>query len=136
MQHFAHLLELEYLIFVSNSSCVHVFLILPINIVAFSLLFVTFICRLFNEVESNFKACVDKGELMTKDNLKFAFRFLDHDNTKTLNVKNILHAFVTKPNKEIETIFMITLKEVDKDGDGIIKFGEFCEYRVGSSPCL
>ncbi len=79
------------------------------------------------EYEEFLRACVDKGELMTKDNLKFAFRFLDHDNTKTLNVKNILHAFVTKPNKEIETIFMITLKEVDKDGDGIIKFGEFCE---------
>ena len=45
---------------------------------------------------------------MTKENLKFAFRFLDHDNTKTINVKNILHAFITKPNKEIETIFLIT----------------------------
>jgi calcium-dependent protein kinase len=79
------------------------------------------------EYEEFLRACVDKTKLMTKENLKFAFRFLDHDNTKTINVKNILHAFITKPNKEIETIFLITLKEVDKDGDGIIKFNEFCE---------
>ena len=42
-------------------------------------------------------------------------------------MKNIIDAFITKPNKEIETIFMITLKEVDKEGKGIIKFNEFCE---------
>ena len=79
------------------------------------------------EYEEFLRACVDKTKLMTKDNLKYAFKFLDHDNTKTLNVKNIIDAFITKPNKEIETIFMITLKEVDKEGKGIIKFNEFCE---------
>ena len=79
------------------------------------------------EYEEFLRACVDKSKLMTRENLKYAFKFLDNDNTKTINVKNILHAFVTKPNKEIETIFMITLKEVDKDGDGIIRFGEFYE---------
>ena len=79
------------------------------------------------EYEEFLRACVDKTKLMTKENLKYAFKFLDHDNTKTLNVKNIIDAFITKPNKEIETIFMITLKEVDKDGKGIIKFNEFCE---------
>jgi len=79
------------------------------------------------EYEEFLRACVDKTKLMTKENLKFAFKFLDHDNTKTLNVNNILKAFVTKPNKEIETVFLMTLEEVDKDGDGIIKFNEFCE---------
>ena len=79
------------------------------------------------EYEEFLRACVDKTKLMTKENLKYAFKFLDHDNTKTLNVKNIIDAFITKPNKEIETIFMITLKEVDKEGKGIIKFNEFCE---------
>jgi calcium-dependent protein kinase len=74
------------------------------------------------EYEEFLRACVDKTKLMTKENLKYAFKFLDHDNTKTLNVKNIIDAFITKPNKEIETIFMITLKEVDKEGKGIIKF--------------
>ena len=79
------------------------------------------------EYEEFLRACVDKTKLMTRENLKFAFRFLDNDNTKTLGVKNILRAFVTKPNKEIEEIFLMTLKEVDKDGDGFIKFNEFCE---------
>ena len=79
------------------------------------------------EYEEFLRACVDKTKLMTKENLKYAFKFLDHDNTKTLNVKNIIDAFITKPNREIETIFMITLKEVDKEGKGIIKFNEFCE---------
>ena len=79
------------------------------------------------EYEEFLRACIDKTKLMTRENLKFAFRFLDNDNTKTLGVKNILRAFVTKPNKEIEEIFLMTLKEVDKDGDGFIKFNEFCE---------
>ena len=79
------------------------------------------------EYEEFLRACLDKTKLMTRENLKFAFKFLDTDNSKTLNVKKIINAFLTKPNKEIETIFMITLKEVDKDGDGIIKFNEFCE---------
>ena len=79
------------------------------------------------EYEEFLRACVDKTKLMTRDNLKFAFKFLDKDNTKTLNVNKILTAFVTKPNKEIEAIFMMTLNEVDKDGDGIIRFNEFCE---------
>ena len=79
------------------------------------------------EYEEFLRACVDKTKLMTKENLKYAFKFLDHDNTKTLNVKNIIDAFITKPNKEIEAIFMITLKEVDKEGKGIIRFNEFCE---------
>ena len=79
------------------------------------------------EYEEFLRACVDKTKLMTRDNLKFAFKFLDKDNTKTLNVNKILRTFVTKPNKEIEAIFMMTLNEVDKDGDGIIRFNEFCE---------
>ena len=79
------------------------------------------------EYEEFLRACVDKTKLMTKENLKYAFKFLDHDNTKTLNVKNIIDAFITKPNKEIEAIFMITLREVDKEGKGIIRFNEFCE---------
>ena len=79
------------------------------------------------EYEEFLRACVDKTKLMTRDNLKFAFKFLDKDNTKTLNVNKILRAFVTKPNREIEAIFMMTLNEVDKDGDGIIRFNEFCE---------
>ena len=81
----------------------------------------------FIEYEEFLRACIDKKSLMTKENLKYAFKFLDKDNTKTLNANKILKAFLTKPNKEFEAIFNITLKEVDKDSDGIINFEEFLE---------
>ena len=81
----------------------------------------------FIEYEEFLRACIDKKSLMTKENLKYAFRFLDKDNSKTLNANKILKAFLTKPNKEFEAVFNITLKEVDKDSDGIINFEEFFE---------
>ena len=58
---------------------------------------------------------------------QFLISFQSNNNTKTLNVNKILRAFVTKPNKEIEAIFMMTLNEVDKDGDGTINYQEFEE---------
>ena len=67
---------------------------------------------------------------MTKEKLKYAFKFLDKNNTKTLNAQKILQAFLTKPNKELEAVFNITLKEVDKDSDGIINFSEFVELML------
>ena len=76
------------------------------------------------------RACIDKKSLMTKENLKYAFRFLDKDNSKTLNANKILKAFLTKPNKEFEAVFNVTLKEVDKDSDGIINFEEFLELML------
>ena len=79
------------------------------------------------EYEEFIRACIDKKTLMTKEKLKFAFRFLDKDNTKTLNAQKILKSFLAEPNKELEAVFNITLKEVDKDSDGIINFNEFVE---------
>ena len=67
---------------------------------------------------------------MTKEKLKYAFRFLDKDNSKTLNAQKILKSFLTKPNKELEAVFNITLKQVDKDSDGIINFNEFLELML------
>ena len=81
----------------------------------------------FIEYEEFLRACIDKKNLMTREKLKYAFRFLDKDNSKTLNAQKILLAFLTKPNKELEAVFNITLNEVDKDSDGIIDFNEFVE---------
>jgi calcium-dependent protein kinase len=78
------------------------------------------------EYEEFLRACIDKKHLMTRENLKYAFKFLDKDNSKTLNAQKIINAFLTKSNKEFEAIFNIYLKEVDKDGDGIIDFNQFC----------
>ena len=82
------------------------------------------------EYEEFLRVCIDKTHLMTKENLRYAFKFLDKDNTKTLNAQKILKAFLTKPNKEFEAVFNITLKLVDKDSDGIIDFSEFCELMM------
>ena len=82
------------------------------------------------EYEEFLRACIDKKSLMTKEKLKYAFRFLDKDNSKTLNAQKILKSFLTKPNKELEAVFNITLKQVDKDSDGIINFNEFLELML------
>ena len=82
------------------------------------------------EYEEFLRACIDKKTLMTKENLKYAFKFLDKDNSKTLDAQKILKAFLTKPNKEFEAVFNITLKEVDQDSDGIIDFNEFSELML------
>ena len=82
------------------------------------------------EYEEFLRACIDKKSLMTKEKLRYAFRFLDKDNSKTLNAQKILKSFLTKPNKELEAVFNITLKEVDKDSDGIINFDEFLELML------
>ena len=82
------------------------------------------------EYEEFLRACIDKKNLMTKENLKYAFKFLDKDNSRTLNAKKIIKTFLTKPNKEFEAIFNITLNEVDKDSDGIINFNEFMELML------
>ena len=82
------------------------------------------------EYEEFLRACVDKKTLMTRKKLKYAFKFLDKNNTNTLNAQKILEAFLTKANKEFEAIFNITLKEVDRDNDGIINFNEFVELML------
>ena len=79
------------------------------------------------EYEEFLRVCIDKKSLMTKEKLKYAFKFLDKDNSKTLNAQKIIEALLTEPNEELETIFNNTLKEVDKDNDGIINFTEFVE---------
>ena len=79
------------------------------------------------EFEEFLRACIDKKTLMTKKKLKYAFKFLDKNNTNTLNAQKIIDAFLAKSSKEFEAIFNITIKEVDKDNDGIINFNEFVE---------
>ena len=78
------------------------------------------------EYEEFLRACIDKKHLMTRENLKYAFKFIDKDNSRTLNAQKIISAFLAKSNKEFEAIFNIYLNEVDKDGDGIIDFNQFC----------
>ena len=79
----------------------------------------------FIEFEEFLRACIDKKEVLTEDNMKFAFKFLDRDNTGTLSAPEIMQAFLTKPNPIVERAFHETLVEVDDDGDGIIGYDRF-----------
>ena len=82
------------------------------------------------EYEEFLRACLDKKSLMTRENLKYAFKFLDTDHSKTLNAQKIIKVFLKIPNQELEAVFNIVLNEVDKDSDGIINFDEFMELML------
>ena len=77
------------------------------------------------EYEEFMRACIDKKEVLTEDNMKFAFKFLDNTNSGTLSAPKIMAAFLTKPNPVVEAAFHETLVEVDDDGDGIIGYDRF-----------
>ena len=76
---------------------------------------------------------MDKKQILTDNNLHYAFNFLDKDKTKTLSVNKIMNAFVTKGNKTLEEIFKNTIKEVDRNNDGEINFEEFKELMLNVS---
>ena len=82
------------------------------------------------EYEEFLRACIKKKQILTSTYLKYAFKFIDKERTGTLDVKKIINAFVTTPNKLIEAVFNNTLNNVDKDGDGIIDFEEFQELML------
>ena len=85
------------------------------------------------EYEEFLRACMDKKQILTDNNLHYAFNFLDKDKTKTLSVNKIMNAFVTKGNKTLEEIFKNTIKEVDRNNDGEINFEEFKELMLNVS---
>ena len=79
----------------------------------------------FIEYEEFLRACVDKKEILTESNLKYAFKFLDHNNSGKLNVDKIAFAFMNQENKMFEIAISKDISDVDGDGDGQITFNEF-----------
>ena len=82
------------------------------------------------EYEEFMRACIDKKEVLTRENLRYAFKFIDDKNTNSLDVQKVIKAFVPKPNKILEAVINNTLKTVDYDSDGIINFKEFEELML------
>ena len=70
-------------------------------------------------------ASVDKRKLFTKENLKYAFQFIDKEKSNGINGKKIINAFNANTNKVLEALFNNLIIKVDEDGDGIINFNEF-----------
>ncbi len=81
----------------------------------------------FIEYEEFLRACVDKKEILTENNLKYAFKFLDQNGSGKLNAQKILYAFMSKEkmDKKFEIAIENEVNEVDGDGDGEINFDEF-----------
>jgi calcium-dependent protein kinase len=77
------------------------------------------------EYEAFLSACIDKIKLFTKENLKYAFQFIDQEKSNGIDGKKIIKAFNAKMNKVLEAVFNNLIIKVDEDGDGIINFNEF-----------
>ena len=80
------------------------------------------------EFEEFLRACVDKKEILNENNLKYAFKFLDHNGSGKLNSQKILYAFMNdeyNKDKKFEIAIEKDISEVDGDGDGEINFDEF-----------
>ena len=79
------------------------------------------------EFEEFLRACVDKKHILTKENIWYAFKFLDNKNENAIDVETLMKAFDAKPNKMLEAVFNKTLNNGDKDHNGKITFDEFEE---------
>ena len=80
------------------------------------------------EYEEFLRACVDKKEIFSENNLKCAFKFLDQNGSGKLNSQKILFALTNKEynsDKKYEIAIEKDINDVDEDGDGEINFDEF-----------
>ena len=80
------------------------------------------------EYEEFLRACVDKKEIFSENNLKCAFKFLDQNGSGKLNSQKILFALTNKEyniEKKFEIAIEKDINDVDGDGDGEINFEEF-----------
>ena len=81
--------------------------------------------------EEFYRACVYKKELLTKENIWYAFKFLDEKNTNTIELRTLMKAFDAEPNKMLEAVFNKTLNKEDNN-TGIMTFQEFEEMMLNS----
>ena len=79
------------------------------------------------EFEEFLRACIDKNKILTKENLWYAFKFLDKKNKNSIDAQTLMRAFDAKPNKMLEAVFNKTLNDGDLDNNREISFEEFEE---------
>ena len=77
------------------------------------------------EYEEFLTATINRSKLFTKENLKYAFQFIDKEKSNGIDGKKIIIAFNCHENKVLEAVFNNLIIKVDEDGDGIINFNEF-----------
>jgi calcium-dependent protein kinase len=81
------------------------------------------------EFEEFYRACVNKKEMLTKENIWYAFKFLDEKNTNTIELRTLMKAFDAEPNKMLEAVFNKTLNKEDNN-TGIMTYKEFEEMML------
>ena len=81
--------------------------------------------------EEFYRACLNKKELLTKENIWYAFKFLDENNTNTIELRTLMKAFDAEPNKMLEAVFNKTLNKEDNN-TGIMTFQEFEEMMLNT----
>ena len=81
------------------------------------------------EFEEFYRACVNKKEMLTKENIWYAFKFLDEKNTNTIELRTLMKAFDAEPNKMLEAVFNKTLNKEDNN-TGIMTYQEFEEMML------
>jgi calcium-dependent protein kinase len=69
-------------------------------------------------------AAADKEELLCDENLKFAFKMFDEDQSGAISRTELKNFFENSEKKEDE-LWNDIFTEVDTDGDGEITFDEF-----------
>ena len=84
------------------------------------------------EFEEFLRACIDKNNILTRENMWYAFKFLDKQNKNSIDVQTLMKAFDAKPNKMLEVVFNKTLNDGDLDNNGEITFDEFEEIMKNS----
>ena len=83
----------------------------------------------FIEYEEFLRACINKKNILSNENLNYAFKFIDKDKSGTVCIKKIMKVFQNN-NERLEEIIKNSIKEVDRDNDGIINFDEFKELML------
>ena len=71
-------------------------------------------------------AAVDKHKLLSKDNMRTAFKMIDKDGSGYITIDEIKEAFDIHSSNDMKIIKDI-MDEVDKNHDGHITFEEFSE---------
>ena len=81
-------------------------------------------CNGYIEYEEFIRATMDKDKLLSKQNLKFCFDFVDENKNGKISY-NEIKAILDKDNTIADEVWKLLVDEVDLDGDGEINFEEF-----------